>query len=104
MVEFARCWLLMKPLLKPASTFILNVRYVCISVNNLTLKLDILLDKNGSAYQTGELQVVLDGMSVNMRYFPRRLPQQTTTPVANGPASANTSVGDGNTTPRSSQL
>ncbi|XP_067052161.1 NEDD4-like E3 ubiquitin-protein ligase WWP1 isoform X1 [Acropora muricata] len=62
-------------------------------LENYNLKLNIVLDKNGSPCQTGVLEVVLDGMSVNMRHFPRRGPSQTPTPVANGPSSSGAASG-----------
>lgn len=71
-------------------------------MNNYNLKVNIVLDKNGAALQTGVLEVVLDGMSVNMRHFPRRAPLQTPTPVANGPATTATASTNGNTPSRQS--
>ena len=64
-------------------------------MENYNLKLDVVLDKNGTPCKTGVLDVVLDGMSVNMRHFPRRGPSRTPTPVANGPSSS----GAGTVTP-----
>lgn len=72
-------------------------------LNKHNLKVNILLDKNGTPCQTGVLEVVLDGMSVNMRHFPRRLPHQTPTPVANGPSTANTLPVNGGTPSRQTQ-
>ena len=54
------------------------------AVNKYHLILSIVVDKKGILCQTGVLEVVLDGMRMNMRHFPRRLPHQTRTPVANG--------------------
>ena len=68
-------------------------------VNNHNLKVNIILDKNGTPCQTGVLEVILDGMSVNMRHFPRRVPTQTPTPVANGPATAPRTGSQNSTTP-----
>lgn len=68
-------------------------------LNNHNLKVNIVLDKNGSPCQTGVLEVILDGMSVNMRHFPRRAPAQTPTPVANGPATTPRTASQNNTTP-----
>lgn len=74
-------------------------------MNNHNLKVKIILDKNGVPCQTGVLEVLLDGMSVNMRHFPRRAPSQTPTPVANGPAVTppRTTLTNGNTPSRQSQ-
>lgn len=57
-------------------------------LENYSLKLNIVLDKNGTPCQTGVLEVVLDGMGVNMRHFPRRAVLQAPTPIANGPSTA----------------
>lgn len=84
------------------SVLFLTVDFV-VAVNNYNLKVNIVLDKNGTACQTGVLEVVLDGMSVNMRHFPRRVPLQTPTPVANGPSTAGAPSTDGNTPSRQSQ-
>lgn len=72
-------------------------------MNKYNLKVNIALDKNGTLCQTGVLEVVLDGMSVNMRHFPRRPPHQTPTPVANGPSTANTLPVNGGTPSRQTQ-
>ena len=60
------------------------------------------MDKNGASCQTGVLEVVLDGMSVNMRHFPRRPPSQTPIPVANGPSATGTASTNSNTPSRQS--
>ena len=75
-------------------------------MNDHNLEVNIILDKNGTPCQTGVLEVVLDGMSVNMRHFPRRVPvkSQTSTPVSNGPATAaRTASANGNTPSGQSQ-
>ncbi|KAJ7381491.1 WW domain containing E3 ubiquitin protein ligase 1 [Desmophyllum pertusum] len=75
-------------------------------LNDHNLEVNIILDKNGTPCQTGVLEVVLDGMSVNMRHFPRRVPvkSQTSTPVSNGPATAaRTASANGNTPSGQSQ-
>ena len=59
------------------------------AVDNYHLKVCIFLDKNGILCQTGVMEVVLDAMRMNMRHFPRRLPHQTRTPVANGSSTYN---------------
>lgn len=73
------------------------------TVNNHNLKVNIILDKNGTPCQTGVLEVVLDGMSVNMRHFPRRPPSLTPTPQPNGPVAAAPRTTNGNTPSRQSQ-
>lgn len=72
-------------------------------LNNHNLKVNIILDKNGTPCQTGVLEVVLDGMSVNMRHFPRRPPSLTPTPQPNGPVAAAPRTTNGNTPSRQSQ-
>lgn len=73
------------------------------TVNNHNLKVNIILDKNGTPCQTGVLEVVLDGMSVNMRHFPQRPPSLTPTPQPNGPVAAAPRTTNGNTPSRQSQ-
>lgn len=72
-------------------------------LENYNLKLNIVQDKNGASCQTGVLEVVLDGMSVNMRHFPRRAPQHTPSPAANGPSTAVSAATNGHTPSRQSQ-
>ena len=73
------------------------------TVNSHKLTVNIILDKNGIPCETGKLEVVLDGMSVNMRHFPRRAPSLTPTPHANGPVAASPRTTNGNTPSRQSQ-
>ena len=72
-------------------------------VENCNLKLNIVLDKNGASCQTGVLEVALDGMNVNMRHFPRRAPQHTPSPAANGPSTPGSAATNGHTPSRPSQ-
>lgn len=72
------------------------------AVNNHNLKVNIILDKNGTPCETGVLEVVLDGMSVNLRHFPRRPTSLTPTPQANGPVAAAPRTTNANTPSRPS--
>lgn len=72
-------------------------------LNNHNLKVNIILDKNGTPCETGVLEVVLDGMSVNMRHFPRRPLSLTPSPHANGPVAAAPRTTNGSTPSRQSQ-
>lgn len=57
-----------------------------------SLKLQITLDKNGTSVNTGEIELLLDGVTLNIRQYPRRQ-----RPTPNGP----TSAANGNTPSRS---
>lgn len=66
-------------------------------LNACKVQLPIVLNKNGSKIQTGDLDIILDGLSVNMRHFPRRSGNATSNGLAvdgAGPSRAAVNNGD----------
>ncbi|KAK3734003.1 hypothetical protein QZH41_009848 [Actinostola sp. cb2023] len=65
-------------------------------LNSCNIQVPIMLTKNGTKVQTGDLDIVLDGLTVNVRHFPRRRGNSANGSVVDGAGSSRPSTGVNN--------